>query len=361
MATVKSSSSITSNTSLVTISQISKLESFTTSEVFIYGIPWKVKVCKIEYDEEEEEKPSLGVDLIFVKEDKSLKWSIPAAVLCKLLQFGDNLNAHEKYFGPYAFNRTITNGRGDTLIPWNDLFDDDNKYVKDDTIKLEIKIDVGNPNDPKRSGVQFKCVEKSCDDGCMATFRLTVTNVSNLMAVQTPPYKLRGLFWCISVGKDVTSNLFAQLDFDEPSEGISCKVVWSIKLLSTKSGVDPIEQKESVLLQSYERSCMDNIASWNELFKPENGFVNKDSITLEVEIKMSKPERDMPIAKRAKLSPKNEAECPICSKSIDRQDLAITPCGHLFCLACITGHDVCGTCNKAIQVGALRRFIFQCK
>lgn len=68
-------------------------------------------------------------------------------------------------------------------------------------------------------------------------------------------------------------------------------------------------------------------------------------------------------SKRAKLDPQNDMksvqmECPICFKCIVSQKLAGTPCGHIFCFECIkeaiTGRAVCPSCNKAVQLNALR-------
>lgn len=358
----------------VTISRVSQLESIFTSDVFIHGIPWKVKIFKCEQegendDDEEEEQPSLAVRLICANPDKSLQWSISGAVSCKLLSFNHDLDAFESSFRTDIFDRTRLRGSGyHEFIQWHDLFNENYEYVKNDSIKLEIKIKTENPNDLNRSVVQFESVGENCECGCIATFALTVTNVSKLMAVRSPRFNLRGLSWNIAVGKDGSSNLFALLDFDEPKKDISCKVTWSIKLVSLENALNPIEKTQTELLESSEYMILSNIVSWTEMHKPENGFVNNDSITLQIEIKTSKPKGDalddMPIAKRGKLNPLNDTkflqmECPICFEGIDSQGLATTPCGHLFCYACITKsisrRATCPSCQKTVRLKALRR------
>lgn len=47
----------------------------------------------------------------------------------------------------------------ENLINWKDLFDADKKYVKDDTIKLQIKIETENPNALNKRAVQFTSFE----------------------------------------------------------------------------------------------------------------------------------------------------------------------------------------------------------
>lgn len=68
--------------------------------------------------------------------------------------------------------------------------------------------------------------------------------------------------------------------------------------------------------------------------------------------------------KRAKLNPENEhkspqMECAICLECVDSQELAVTPCGHLFCLECITEvinhRGICPMCTTAAQSDDLRR------
>lgn len=101
---------------------------------------------------------------------------------------------------------------------------------------------------------------------------------------------------------------------------------------------------------------------------PENGYVNNNSIWLEIilfsEKSVGLDANDMPMAKRAKLDSTNETkslqiECAVCSYCVDNQNLACTPCGHLFCFECITkainDHTVCPTCAEPVQLNNLRR------
>lgn len=352
----------------ITITQISKLVSIFTSEVLIFGIPWKVKILKNEADAEN--PACLAVRLICVHKDKSLKWTVPGTVSCKLLPFGEDLDALEGHLRPDVFDRTRLNGIGFLeCIPWQDLFDETKCYVKDEAIKLEIKIQAENPNSPMRSGVKFDNLGKSCRDECVIKYRLTIVNIANLMAVRTPRFYLRGLSWNITVGKDNASNsLFALLDFDESTKEISCKLAWSIKLTSLNEDIDPIEKTQTELLHSSDYLIMDDIVSWKEIVKPENGYINNNSIVFDVEFRADKPRGDVPIsmpnAKRAKTDPLNvtmspQMECAVCLECINTQELGVTPCGHLFCLACIqkaiASRGLCPTCNTSVPSSSLRR------
>lgn len=85
----------TSHSMEITISQVCQLESVYSSDVFVHGIPWKVKVFK-ENDGNEaddgEYESNLAVRLICCNEDESLVCSISGIVSCKLLSFSDDVD-----------------------------------------------------------------------------------------------------------------------------------------------------------------------------------------------------------------------------------------------------------------------------
>lgn len=244
----------TSHGMQLTIREVSKLDAAYTSEVFVHGIPWKVKIFKdtdegsvddSSDDEDENDKSWFAVRLICTNNDDSLKWSVAGAASFKLIPFTNDAKVLESNCVPSVFGRTSLNGVGFCqLIQWNDLFADKNGYIKDDTIKLEINIEAENPNDPNRSSLHLKRVEKDCSCGSSATFQLIVKNVSKLMALQVPQFDLRGLPWKIVIGKEADS-LFTQLYHDEPTTEISCPATWTVKLLSSKANVDSIEEFET--------------------------------------------------------------------------------------------------------------------
>lgn len=126
----------------MTIRQVSKLKSVVSSEVFIHGIPSKAVIFKTgierddndggggeDDDDNEEDKPSLASKLICANTDKSFKWSLSGSISCKLVPFNKN-DALEKNMSPDVFSRTLLDGgRYYDIIQWDDLFDENNKYV----------------------------------------------------------------------------------------------------------------------------------------------------------------------------------------------------------------------------------------
>lgn len=88
--------------------------------------------------------------------------------------------------------------------------------------------------------------------------------------------------------------------------------------------------------------------------KPENGFIEGRSITLDIGIEVDKP-------KGAKSNETNklEMECAICLGAIEDQETSLTSCGHLFCSECIKrvvkDRRACPSCNVRVTLKELGR------
>lgn len=70
----------------------------------------------------------------------------------------------------------------------------------------------------------------------------------------------------------------------------STKLSVSVKLVSTKDDANSINKSYSGQIQWPENLKVGKMISWNEMLKPENGFVQNNSVTLEVKIEAAKPE-----------------------------------------------------------------------
>lgn len=329
---------------------ISKLESIFSQEILIHGIPWYVKVCK----EGDRANESLACYLFCANEDKSPNWSFWGTASFKLLPINANENAIEYDTEPYVFDATELGYGTPCLIKWNDLFNQNDKYIKDDTINLEIKVNAENSNDPNRSRMIFERQQKCCDDCYSATFLVTVNNVSDLKAVQSPTFKLRGLSWIIQISKTRSSRLAVLLRLNEDNGSEKNEITMSMKLVSSNVNVHPIEKyitKQYVYLQDINKQ----FALWDDLVKPENGFIINNSIMLEIKLFSGKIE--------GAAYPKNDIkllhmECAICLECIDSQKISVTPCSHVFCTECVTkvisDRGVCPSCSTAVQLTAIR-------
>lgn len=325
--------------------EISKLTTAYSQSIVLFGIPWQVHV---EYDDEEK---SLAAYLHCAKKDDLSNWTAVASASIKLLRQSQVGQGIVSLIPPVVFDR-FTPGYGTrTLIEWTDLFNSINGYVQNDCIKLEVKIEAEDPYDLYRSYSNFRCIEKSCECSCQATYELNVMNVTKLMAVRTTEFVMRLQSYDILVYKNGTHLAIRLWPNRRYTEVTPHNVKMLIKLTSSKQNVAPVQRSGSADI---------NIISWDELLKPENGFVNyNNAITLEIEINVNDLIRDNANAEPNGGATTNRFECSICLDGLGDRNMSTTPCGHLFCTTCITAavrnRSACPMCQAGVQLNDLRR------
>lgn len=232
------------------------------------------------------------------------------AVSLKLLSSVVGQRHVEKKISPYIFDASHSD-RCVSLINWNDLFDQDKQFVKNDSIELQIKVGTADPRDPDWSRLLFECIQKCCVNCSFGKYWLTVTNVRDLMAAKCSQFTWRGVSWDIIVCRTFSSELGIMLRSKENAATILCQL--SVKLLSTAmSNAQPIEKSVTRQYQYLDNHTYLALVSWSDMVEPENGFVNDNAITLEVELK----------------------SWSVCFKCIANQNLGSISCDHLYCFEC---------------------------
>lgn len=169
------------------------------------------------------------------------------------------------------------------------------------------------------------------------------------MATKTSEFMVRGMPWKIQISKTRSSHLGVTLQLNADCGSVFCKML--VKVISPKPTVRSIEKCVTKTYEHLTDLNATELLLWDDLVNEENGFVNDNSITLEIKIESDNPEEcDIPNRKRAKLHSQNELK--------SSQHFSVTPCGHLFCTACIKiaikRRAVCPTCKKGIQLNTLR-------
>ncbi|XP_055304351.1 E3 ubiquitin-protein ligase rnf8-A-like [Sitodiplosis mosellana] len=328
-------------------------------KVKVYDIPWRVNVCKEACEGEE----MLGVYLYCEQDSEFSNWSYTAHGKFKLLSFNGNQNEREFVLTPDVFDKENPSF-GCSFIEWRDLFNATNQYVKNDTISLKIKLEVANPNDEHKSDLILENIDKCCEKSGLGKFRLTVRNIKKLLAVRSPCIVLRNIRWFLTFFKEF-DQLSISLNSSNRSEEFSYDVQMMVKLISSKSSVKPIEQIQVKEMNKGDCFEVEQLISWDELLKSQNGFVNNNSIVIEIELKVNKPGSVASNSQKRTVSgPLNEAkqrkmECAICFKGFGTQDVSMTNCGHLFCSKCIQDEiarsKVCPTCRTGASLGQLKR------
>lgn len=324
----------------LSVPKISTFKSIYTPEVMVYNIPWKVQIAKFRIDDVE----WLGAYLYCAKENMTLDSSYAATLLLKLMPFDEHMNAVERRIAPHVFKTTSPWWGTSTWIRWNDLLDTNKKYVKNDAIKLDITIEMSDPNDENKSDVIFENVHKSCEKGCSAIHRMAITNVENLLAVQSPDLMLTDEPIQLEIYKH-SAQLFISLQSDGDK---TIKKRVTISLISSKStkSIQQVRTCENL----YESKV---ITSWNNLMKPENGFIESNSITLQIDI------MDEEISSKMARNEGKFLSCAICLEKFDKQPISSVQCGHMFCTDCIENslgnRSVCPICNNPADLNDLRR------
>lgn len=213
---------------------------------------------------------------------------------------------------------------------------------------IAVKLDwCNNLCRNNESALDFETIDGSCDDGCMAKFRLTVSNIENLISVRSPEFKLGRIIWNLFVFKNY-SGLGIYFHGNK-----KCKTSVTVSLLSTNDHRKTIEQLQTQNIEAHGGLCVNNLILWDDLIKLENQFIQNNSITIEVEM-------------RGETCTKTDAtpiqlECALCLEGIDSQDTSSVPCGHLFCSECITQslsqYELCPVCETPASISDLRRTV----
>lgn len=254
------------------IPNISKLREASSPEVILHGIPWKFLIKKTRH----ENKQLLGIYLYCEKEDKLANWSYAASASFKLLKFGDIRTDGEEYMKPFVFDQ-VEPGFGTTsFITWDDLFDVDKNYVKDDTVNLELKIDVADPFGESRS--QLKFVRHS-----NTKFRLMVTNINNLMATRSPPFMFKKVPFNLIVYKSHSSHLGVYLYQRGALKDVPFRCTMSAKLMTSNDRIRIVKTTQTDTIR-HGTLYIEKIMSWNEILDSRNAFVDNNSIIIEVEL-----------------------------------------------------------------------------
>lgn len=372
---------VTSYTFQMTITQISKLESIWSPSVCIHGVPWQVNVLKIG----KKDQRTLGIYLYCMNKDATTNWSYSAIATFKLLPMREpttdgaaDADTVVHHLQPHIFDCNDLGFGAAELIKWNQLLD--KKYRREDTIKLEIHIAVDDPTKSKRCELKLKSLNRRCKSGCLTTLHLKVKNVSNLMAIKSSKFYLYNMPWTLTFYKDhhdraANFGIYLQSSSSEFPKNESYRIRMSMILITANERIAPIVKKTTTQqIGSFGTLSIRNIVAWSELMKPENEFVKKNAIKLEIQIKMDKMIGDGVLSctncgninnnDGGGRSPRTNStslqmQCVICWENFSSQDICCTPCGHLFCVSCITAavqnRANCPLCNLEVQVNALRR------
>lgn len=317
-----------------TIRGVNKLDKVFSPECIIEGSSWKVLVGKHLFDT----KQYLSVYLVRATKNGT---SHAARARFTLLTFDDSpVGTKTKKFAPVVFNDVTPQWGFCNYLEWGELLDDHNKYLKGDTIKFRVNIEADTNNVDCKSILKSEKLAQFPDRNGVVRRLLTITNIENLMAVESTYFMLRDQDWSLTVFKETNDQSYLGVRLRlKPSSSVGCKVEMTVKLMSLKKG---LTKSSSGICQKPDRQCLidEKLIPWNQLVIPENGYVQNDKITLEVEVKADQhPTAKKRTSMDTQTQPQTKLiklECRICEKDIDHENTSSIPCGHVFCTPCIT-------------------------
>lgn len=136
-----------------------------------------------------------------------------------------------------------------------------------------------------------------------ATFQYRVENFSKLKeSVLSPPCYVRNLPWKIMVMQRTSSQsdrnqsetrsmgFFLQCNAESESSSWSCNAKAELRLLSNKPEQEPFVRNIKHLFYSKENDWgFSHFMTWNDILDPEKGYIQDDTITLEVHVVAEAP------------------------------------------------------------------------
>lgn len=332
------------------VPKISELKSIDSPDVILLNVPWRVSIHK----NSSSVKQWLSIYLHCSKKDKTSEWVYPANLTVKLKSFVEEKMSIEQRCEPFIFEKSGTGFGKTNFIEWHNLIDPTKGYLKNDTIELEIKIEIAEQN----CHLTFNTLDKCCENSSMAKYQLTVTNIDKLMAVQSPKFEMMKLPWNFTVYKSSTAclaiRLRSMLKVDDGAKICSMRV--SFKLLSFKANKD---LNKIIQTKSIKNGCSiesKEIISWKNLLNPQCSYVENNII--KIEIKMEANSEDM-MAIDNNVAKKSQLECVVCFECLKDQDVSSATCGHLFCSVCIAESikicNACPSCKTPITTKNVHR------
>ncbi|XP_031628116.1 uncharacterized protein LOC116343928 [Contarinia nasturtii] len=346
---------------------VSELKVFYSPKHLLNGIPWQIKLQQYDYEKE----PWL-MAILCCRYKADSTWSYSARATIKLFRMVDDKEkVIERRITPYVFQPDLKLHYARVyLIPWRHLLDKSKGYVKDNIISVGVKIEMADPNEQIRSHLILKDTYKSCTDACIKKFQVSVGNVMNLMAVRSPSFIMRNVFWHILIFKD-SKKLKFSLCHDDTLLQFPWEITSSIKILSASASVMSIQRKKVENRNDIYKPFFELV--WTELIESANEFINNNTIVIDVQMSTLKTNKAIILSnpliikhpeKRKgtcieKPAKRYELMCPICLERFEEQNISITKCGHLFCSECLNtamkSRRICPVCNNRVISTQVKR------
>ncbi|XP_043471723.1 ubiquitin carboxyl-terminal hydrolase 7-like isoform X2 [Leptopilina heterotoma] len=267
-----------------TVDNISTLNSIRYSSPFYaQSMPWVIKIVP---------KSRKTFRFYLQCNEEGEFWSCFASANLFLLSH----NSEQDYFNKkveHFFSSKENEADFGDFIDWPVVFDPDEDYIKNDSLILKIYLDVDSPN-----GESYN--SELCITRTEYTFNFTVENVSKMKDSKlSEPVYVGQLPWMIKVAplsgqneKKLIEFLGVFLQCNEKGESWRCHADAELRLLSYRREQECFARKIKHLFCSKNNDWgFNRFMKWQDVLNPVKGYINNDSITLQVHI-VVKDERE---------------------------------------------------------------------
>ncbi|XP_043483984.1 ubiquitin carboxyl-terminal hydrolase 7-like isoform X2 [Leptopilina heterotoma] len=168
------------------------------------------------------------------------------------------------------------------FLKWEELLNPDKGYIKDDSITVEVDLEIDAPYGTSKT-----------------IFRYTLSNVSTIDVEQfSAPFYLQNLPWVIRVvprseqtdEKPPKNSLGFFLQCNKEGELWSSYANADFRLLSHNSEQDYFNKKIEHVFSSKENEAdFGDFIDWQVVFNPDKDYIKNDSIILEIHLMADSP------------------------------------------------------------------------
>lgn len=333
-----------------TIRNVRQLTTTISSQVYVSGVPWQVKLKK--------SGENVTIELCCKYSNKTSNWSCAARAVFKLLSHSSKSELYEKRQDVVAVfsSELLSISRNNELVKWNDLFDSRKQYICNNGIMVDVSIQAERLRDDTRS--RLIEVETVSDH---ARFRFKLFNVRGVIAMDSPEFSFRTAKCQLTISKRYPLTKEELVEHKNGYLGVwlasknmvdtsSYAIQVIFRLLSHQSGGKHF-QKFADNVEHNRFNFSSRLIPLLELYKSQNEYVN-DSIIMEVDIKAENINNVASLHNNVKKVSSIVMECILCFDNMIDGLISSTPCGHLFCRKCITTslmvRAACPICNKHV-------------
>lgn len=296
MATVAAAASTSSSLSIgektvnFVINNVSRLKSLRSQRIMVENVPWQIEISHRDHSARMGGDNTLAIHLHSLNFDPgNHAWSYAAAATIELLTFNVHGMPLTEVIGPWIFNRFESSWSRNKFIRWTDLFDRRTGYVKQDQIRINIKVSVQKLESPS-----FGIVYQQIFNVLQIHFR--IENVRGLMAAASARFVFSEMSWKIIVRRNQCNNdgqsYLSVMLYCFPSENETIHhwvrtIFAEFRLESVRARTNHMQRFNEPKKFTNNQRChvISKFISWCDLMDPRNGYIENNYIAITVSIR----------------------------------------------------------------------------